>query len=63
VLDSTQRCAEPDSEQAKTGPDISWVAMHPAHEVWDTRAQDADPEQAQGERTRRGKRGVSKKII
>jgi hypothetical protein len=63
VLDSTQRCAEPDSAKEKIGPDISWVPMHPAHEGWDTRARRADPERTQGAKTRREKRGASEKII
>jgi hypothetical protein len=28
VLDSAQRCAEPDNERVENGPDILWVAAH-----------------------------------
>jgi len=35
VLDSTQRCVEPDSNHARNGPDILWVVAYPRYEGWD----------------------------
>jgi hypothetical protein len=36
VLDSAQRCAEPDNEGVENGPDILWVAAHPRYDGLDT---------------------------